>query len=94
MDKTELYLAGRVIVGRNLTEYVVAATVNWDAETSKLSLRYYVDRDPHEDDEDECEYSMTELIAEYPDIALASTECFRLDAIDDVRHLEGLVFIR
>ncbi len=94
MDKTKLYSVGRVIVARNVTEHVVAATVAWDAETSKLSLRYYLDRDPHEDDEDECEYAMTEPIAEFPYLELASTECIRLASADDAQRLEGVVFIR
>ncbi len=94
MDKNHLYSAGRVIVARNLTEHIVAATVTWDEETSKLSLRYYLDREPHEDDEDECEYAMTELIAEFPYLELASTECVRLASADDAQRLEGVVFIR
>ncbi len=94
MDNTKLYSAARLIVARNLTEHVVAATVTWNEETSKLSLRYYVDREPAEDDEDECKYAMTELISEFPFIALASTECIRLDTVDDAQRLDGVVFIR
>jgi hypothetical protein len=94
MYKDKLYSVGRVIVARNLTEHVVAATVTWDEETSKLSLRYYLDREPHEDDEEECEIAMAELIGEFPHLELASTECVRLASADDAQRLEGVVFIR
>lgn len=94
MDKTKLYSVGRVIVARNLTKHVLAATVAWETETSKLSIRYYVDRDPHEDDEEEIEIALAELMGEFPETALASTECIRLATVDDAQHLDGLVFIR
>jgi hypothetical protein len=75
MDDRSLFLAAQLVVRRNLTEQVAAATVLWRPETRELVLHYYCDAPYGEDEEEECELSMTELIAEFSDILLAQTHC-------------------
>ena len=76
MDDRSLFLAAQGIIRRNLTEQVAAATVLWHPETRELILHYYCDVPYGESEEELCELSLTELLAEFPDILLAQTHCW------------------
>lgn len=75
MELHHLLNAARIIVARNVTPQVRRATVNWSASQKKLVLCYFTRQPPSEDDVEECELAMTELIAEFPDVADCETSC-------------------
>lgn len=75
MDDQALLLAARAIVRRNLTDQVAGATMRWRSEISEFVLRYYCDASYGAAEEAECELSITELLAEFPEIRHAQAQC-------------------
>ena len=72
--KSEVLLnASAYIVARNVTENVCAAAINWVPTTSHLALVYEFSSVPSEDDLEHQELALTEVLAEFNDIATA--EC-------------------
>lgn len=94
MDIDELMAASKVIVSRNVDHHVLAATVIWDSKVSTLYLNWYVDHDPTEDDEELCEHSLGELLAQFSDVAKAETQYVYTQSVEALANLEGLVFLR
>lgn len=94
MDSDELMAASKVIVSRNVDHHVLAATVIWDGKGSALYLTWHVDRPPAEGDEELCELSLGELPAQFTEVARADTHCAYTQSVEDLAHLEGLVFLR
>jgi hypothetical protein len=81
-------------VSRNTDKSVVAATVNWQPEKSKLALVYYIDRTPDEESEQRCELALADLIAEFREIKFASSECVHVVEPSTAKTLKGLVYLR
>ncbi|CAP45194.1 conserved hypothetical protein [Bordetella petrii] len=95
MDYQALMNASRWIAKNNLTDKVCAVRVGWDNDTSKLTVIYYVDGPPTEDEEDECEITMAELLAQFPDVVQADTECLDYAGKQaELRRMEGLAYLR
>lgn len=94
MDSKELLLASGSIIARNIDSHVLAVTVALDSSSSKLTLAYYLDRYPVDDDKELCELALTELIAEFSEIASAASECLFLRDSNEANLLEGLVYVR
>lgn len=94
MDSDELMSASKAIVARNVDHHVLAATVFWDGNRSALYLTWYVDRPPSDDDEELCELSLGELLAQFTEVARAYTRCVHAQSVEDLAHLVGLVFLR
>lgn len=92
MNNQELLLASKVAVSRNVNDHVIAATVSWDSNLSKLVLSYYLDRDPMEDDEEQCELALGDLIAEFSEIVTAAKRCVILHSVESVTGLQGIVY--
>ncbi|AKU21151.1 hypothetical protein [Massilia sp. NR 4-1] len=92
MNKQELMNAASSIIKNNLTSRVVAATVDWDDEISKITLTYYINGAETDDDIEFCELSLTELLAEFSDIRLAASQC--INAKENLGKLEGVVYMR
>jgi len=94
MNRDELLWASRSMVSRNVGSHVLAATVFWSDESSTLELTYYMDRLPADDGAEQCELALTELIAEFSDIASAIAKCAHLPEGGVVNNIEGLVYSR
>ncbi len=91
MERQQLERAAKVISARNVTPNVKMVTIGWDSANAKLTLRYYTDTAPSDDDEEFCEIALAELIAEFPDIRKADTACL-LSRGPSVEHAEGIVY--
>ncbi|MDI3382562.1 hypothetical protein ACFPPF_16370 [Xenophilus aerolatus] len=76
METEHLLNAATLIVERNRSPNLVEAWVAWDGVTQALSLAYLTAEAPSHDDEEWCELSMAELLAEFSDVAIARTGCF------------------
>ena len=95
MKNEALLWAAKTITLRNLTEKTVAATVTWSAMNSKLIVTYYVDGAISDDEEELCELTLTELLAEFSDVIHADSCCINAhDKLSELPYLEGLVFQR
>ncbi|HLU04746.1 MAG TPA: hypothetical protein VKZ94_18410 [Advenella sp.] len=70
------------IVAQNLTPNIVQARIVWNSTARILSLTYVTRKTPSDDDIDLCELSISELIAEYPDIDGAETACVVANALE------------
>ena len=82
MDKDQLLRAARVIVARNLTSNVLLVLVDWLPGQAKLVLSYLTLQPPREEDREEAEVSMTELLAEFPEVADCETVCAQRSGSD------------
>ncbi|GAB2469062.1 hypothetical protein GCM10027082_20720 [Comamonas humi] len=89
MKPEHLINAATSIVERNRSPNLIEARVAWDGSTGVLSLAYVTRKEPSDDDEELCELSMTELLAEFPDVVTAETACFIVGAraVDTVDHI-------
>jgi len=95
MDARQLMNASRLIARNNLTDKVLAVRIGWNDDTSRLTVAYYVDGLPSDDEQELCELTMGELLAEFPDIAQADTQCLDYAGRQaDLRRMEGLAYLR
>jgi hypothetical protein len=63
------------IIMRNISERIVRVIVGFVSTSGELNLTYLTESRPVDDDWDECELSCAELIAEFPEINRAKTDC-------------------
>ncbi|SEL60169.1 hypothetical protein SAMN05216359_1123 [Roseateles sp. YR242] len=94
MNTEALAKASKLIAARNVNSRVKSVKVGWDAVTSKLTVAYYIDREPSEEEIELCELSMGELLAEFPEVITADTKCVDALADDDSIVLPGVVYTR
>lgn len=95
MNLTQLKNAAEWIVKLNLTDRVRAVRVVWENATSRLTVLYYVDGPPTDAEEEECEITMAELLAQFPEIKIATTQCLDCAAEPiDFSQLPDLVYRR
>ena len=73
MKSETLFNASAYIVARNVSENVCTAAINWISTTSHLALVYEFSSVPSENDLEHQELALTEILAEFSDIATA--EC-------------------
>ena len=78
MDQQKLQASSQCIVRRNLTNNVAGAAIEWRPLQSELVLTYYVVSSPTEEDSEECEISMAELLAAFPQILKAETKLVQI----------------
>lgn len=95
MEIVGLMNAAEMVSRRNVNENVVAVGILWDSFESKLTVKYYLDHEPTDDDVELCELSLTELLSEFSDIVIAETACIKADgkAVSGVAG-ETLVYAR
>ena len=67
------------IAQRNVSERVACVLASFDLTSGSLRLVYCTDTQPTDDDWEDCELSCAELIAEFPDITHAETDCVSID---------------
>ncbi|MCD0505058.1 hypothetical protein [Bordetella petrii] len=95
MDVRELMAASRAIARHNVTDNVLAVAVAWDETASQVTVAYYVDGPPRDDERELCELTLAELLAQFPAIRQARTQC--VDAGNKgaaLRSLPGLAYLR
>jgi hypothetical protein len=63
------------ITQRNVSDRVARVLASFDADSGSLRLIYCVEPEPTDDDWEDCELACGELIAEFPEIAHAETDC-------------------
>jgi len=90
MDLEAFKKSAELIVSRNVSEHVQAVFADFKNETGSLNLIYCTNGTPTEDDEEDCEVACAELLAHYPDIRLAETQCV---AVSDKPLLTGMTRI-
>ena len=71
LEQQALMSASEHIVARNVTDNVSMVRLRWNEATSHLALVFAYSSAPSEDDLEWQELSMTELLAEFPDIVTA-----------------------
>ena len=94
MNIERLLFISRMFVARNVTEHVVKATISWDDIEARLSLVYYFDHPPNDDDEELCEIALTELLAEFSEIRSAATQSCQIANNGETASLEKIVYSR
>lgn len=70
-----------------------AASAAWLTENLSLQVEFFFDGEPTHDDEEDCEISVAELIAEFPSIAEVSVE-FRSASSLSREHAEVIAYLR
>ncbi|OWT73781.1 MULTISPECIES: hypothetical protein [unclassified Achromobacter] len=91
MEKSALEKAAALIAQHNLTPQVAGVRVGWDEVTAKLVVQYFVDGEVADDERELCELTLTELLAEFPDVRTADTQCIA-NPCGGVFLLDGIVF--
>jgi len=75
MNANSLRNAARLIAAGNRNHRVTGVAVNWHAASATLTVTYYVDGAPADEERELCELTAAELIAEFPDIASVRMQC-------------------
>ncbi len=75
MTPTALQHAATFIAKGNLTPRVFSVRVDWNESQLHLLVQYFVLGEPGDDERELCELTLTELIAQFPDIQTAETQC-------------------
>lgn len=95
MNTRELMNASGLIAKHNLTNSVAAVTVSWNEDISKLTVIYHIDGIASDEDQELCDLTLTELLAEFSDVKLADSYCVSTgDHFDKLEQLKGLVYKR
>jgi len=95
MNNQGLMNAASLIAKRNAGGRVVAATVNWDGHDSKLKVTYYVDGIVSDVEQGLCDLTLTELLAEFPDVRRAESHCLSASGrLGKLGKMQGLVYLR
>ncbi|CAG1022839.1 hypothetical protein MTYM_02024 [Methylococcales bacterium] len=76
MDTTQLIISARRAIASLTNDHVIAVAVGWDSATRHARLKYYLSRQPTDEDIDLCSCALAELEAEFGgEIQTASDEC-------------------
>lgn len=67
------------IAQRNVSERVARVLASFDPASGNLRLVYCTESQPSDDDWEDCELTCGELIAEFPEITHAETDCVSVD---------------
>jgi hypothetical protein len=95
MNNQELVSASRLIARSNVNEKITAVTVDWDEGIAKLIVTYYIDGLVTNDEQELCELTLTELLAEFSDVKLADSQCLVAQSkFGELSEVKGLVYLR
>jgi hypothetical protein len=75
MDAMIFKKSAQFIVKRNVSERVDRVLTRFEPKNGTLSLIYCTSDLPTDDDLEDCEIACAELIAEFPEIRKAETQC-------------------
>jgi hypothetical protein len=75
MDAITFKKAAQFIVKRNVSERVNRVLTKFDPKNGYMCLVYCTNDLPTDDDIEDCEIACAELIAEFPEIRKAETQC-------------------
>ena len=75
MDTEVFIKSAQFIVNRNVSERVDRVLASFDQKTGCLCLIYFISGPLNDDDVEDCEIACAELIAEFPEIRKAETQC-------------------
>jgi len=79
MEENTLRRSAEIIAGRNISDRVLRVVVTFNSSKGQLRVVYCLASEPTEDDEDDCELTCAELIAEFPEIVIAETSCIPIE---------------
>lgn len=94
MTPDDFMRTAETIAQRNVTDHVAKIISTFDPDVGHLKVIYHVLGKPTDDDWEECELTCAELIAAFPEIQTAETDCVSLSGLEDHSVLEGVVFSR
>lgn len=89
MNTNELINASRLIVKNNITSNIVAISLQWNEESKNVTIYYYTSQILSEDEEELCELSLTEIIAEFSDIQSINCEYIEITTQFDRKDILG-----
>lgn len=75
MEQAALKKSAAFIVQRNVSERIARVLASFDPSSGSLRLVYCTEAQPTDDDWEDCELACGELIAEFPEIINAETNC-------------------
>jgi len=93
MEKIVLQRTASLIAKGNVTPQVACVSVDWDGVAGKLTVNYFVDGSINDDERELCELTVAELVAEFPEIRKADTQCLPYSSDECVMN-EGIVYRR
>lgn len=79
MDESVFKAEAQLIVSRNVSERIERALASFDLKSRVLRLVYVTNVEPTDEDWDDCELACGELIAAFPNIEKAETDCVPRD---------------
>ncbi|QJP13695.1 hypothetical protein G3545_08515 [Starkeya sp. ORNL1] len=95
MTRDELKNSGEGYARLYRNAHLVLASVFFDRDAGHLIASYFYDREPDEDDQEECELFCGELIGNFPEIRTGETICKFVGAYSGVlRPGEMVVYSR
>ena len=95
MDRETFKKSAEFISRRNVSDRVLRVIVTFDRDEGRLKVVYCLQGDPNEGDYEDCELTCTELIAEFPEIRVAETECVSdAECVMGIADVEEVVFFR
>ena len=95
MDQEIFKKSAKLISQRNVSDRVLRVIVSFDQHEGLLKVLYCLQGCPKEGDYEDCELTCTELIAEFPDIRQAETECIsNAECVKDIGDVKDVVFLK
>ena len=79
MENLELENVARYFAQKYHNDHLIHAVVEFDDESKHLTAQYLFDREPEDEDVDDCEDFCGELIGAFPDVKTADTVCKKFD---------------
>ena len=75
VDSATFKKSARFIIKRNVSERVDRVLASFEPKKGDLRLIYCIRGKPTDDDVEDCEIACAELIAEFPEVRTAETQC-------------------
>jgi hypothetical protein len=96
MNIDQLLVSAKKAITNLTNEYVTSVAVGWNSTKSHATLRYYLSRQPTDDDVDLCSCALAELEAEFSgEIQTACDECiFATEPLSKLDSLSGWVYVQ
>ncbi len=79
MELANFKKAAAFIAQRNVSERIARVLASFDPDNGTLRLVYCSEVAPTDDDWDDCELTCGEIIAEFPELIYAETNCVFID---------------
>ena len=90
----EFKKSAKFIAAKNVGAQVVKVIFNFDPETGHIKITYYTEGEPSDGDRDNCELTCSEMIAAFPEIRTAETNCQAFVSDERVTEKDLVVFSR